>query len=423
MRKISGVIGRIRTGMGGDRLSGTYYRFLAVHTGYMIYTGLPGVFVSTFLMSQTKSMDVVLIYNMLNFTGTAFGMLLSADAVHRFHPGVASVLGIFGNNLLYLQLIFFNTQSASHVVLLGLTGGLAGSFYWISYSQLLTEYTDLNSRDSGMAIISIMSSIVNLIVPFLSGTIISAVGRTTGYNVVFGLAFVIGVITAIGAIRLPKLHTKAQKSAQHKKALQLVFHQKVLRFGLMSEGFKGIREGAFGFILSILLYRLIQSEMLIGFNTFLSAGVSILSFLIISRKIVSSNRIKFMKIALVSLLAFGILCVFTISPLMLILFTLVNAFFSGFIVNSSFGTFLDGIQMLPQARDLRPELFAFKEICLATGRCLGILIIMAIDRLSGGDLTWQAVSLVILTLTQVVTVFASKKGIQLIEEIKLSRCA
>lgn len=423
MRKISGFAGRIRTIMGGDGLGDTYYRFLAVHVGFMIFTGLPGVFINTFLMSQSRNMDVVLIYNMLSFSGTAVGMFLSADVVHRFHPGVVSVLGILGYNLLYLQLIFLNTRAAEFVVLLGLTNGLAGAFYWISYSQLLTEYTDLSNRDSGMAIVSIMSSIINLVVPLLSGVLISAAGRQVGYNLVFVLAFAMGLVTAVGAIRLPKLQSKETQKAHHKSALSLILQQKPLQFTLLSEGFKGVREGAFGFILSILLYRLIQSEALVGFSTFLSSGVSIFSFLIISRRIVPANRIKSMEIALVSLFAFSVVFVFFVNPVMLILFTVVNAFFAGFILNSSFGLFLDAVQVLPEARILRPELFAVKELCLATGRCAGVLVIMAIDRATGGNLTWQAISLVLLTATQVVPVSASRKAARLVEEIKQVRCA
>ncbi len=414
MPKINEITARVRTAVGGNTLGTTYYRFLLVHTGFMIFTGLPSVFINTFLMNQTSNMDVVLVYNMIAIMSTALGMFLSAAIVHRFHSGVASVLGIFGFDLLYLELILLNSHAAENVVLLGLSNGLASAFYWISYSQLLTEYTDLQNRDSGMAIVSIMSSIVNLIVPLISGTLISVLGRSLGYNLVFGLAFVIGLITSVGAMTLPKPKKEAFR-VRHKEAFQFVFRQKTVIFGMLSEAFKGIREGAFGFILSILLYRLIKSEILVGFNTFLSSAASILSFLIISKKIVRSNRIKYMELAVLVLLGVNVISIFIMNPVTLIFFTIINAFFSGFIVNSSFGTFLDALQFLPEARELRPELFAQKEFCLAVGRCSGILIIMVIDHLSGSDLIWQAISLLILTLTQLGTIAACGHAVRLIK--------
>ena len=413
MQKAS-IIERTRRAVGGDSLESTYYHFLLVHTMFLIFNGLPSVFINTFLMKQTGNMNVVLVFNCLSFFGTALGMFLSSAAVHWFNSGVVSVLGIFGYNLLYLQLILLNTHAADYVVLLGITSGLAGAFYWISYSELLTQYTNLNNRDSGMAIVSIVGSTVNSIVPFIAGAIISAVGGISGYNVVFGLAFVIAIITAVGAIRLPKPQGRTPR-AHHRQTIRFSFHHKAVFYSLLSEGFMGIREGAFGFILSILLYRLIKSEVLVGFNTLLSSVAAVASFLIISRKIKGKNRIQYMQIAVYSLLVFSIVNVFTINPIILILFTILNSFFSGFIVNSTFGIFLDAIQTLPEAQGMRPELFAQKELCLATGRCLGIFIIMGIDRFSSG-LMWQAISLVILTLTQLATISACKHAMRLMNE-------
>ena len=41
-----------------------------------------------------------------------------------------------------------------------------------------------------------------------------------------------------------------------------------------------MREGAFTFILSIVLYQMVKNELLVGFNTFLSAAAAIASYVI-----------------------------------------------------------------------------------------------------------------------------------------------
>lgn len=412
-------IDRVRSIVGGDSLDSTYYQFLLVHTGFMLFTALPGVFINTFLMKQTGSMHVVLIYNLLSFSGTAIGMLLSSAAVHRFHPGVVSVIGIIGYNLLYLQLILLNAQAADYVVLLGITSGLAGAFYWISYSVRLTQYTSLLNRDSSIAIISMISSAINLVVPFVSGAIISSLKGNLGYNIVFVIAFCIAIITAIGSTRLPKPKDKSPR-VQHKQSFQFTFRHKSLLFSLLSTAIMCIREGAFSFILSILLYRIINNEMLVGFNTLLSSAAAIASFLIISRKIRGTNRVKFMNIAVYSLLAFSIFAVFKMNPIVLIVFTIVNSFFSGFITNSNFGIFLDIIQTLPGAAAMRPELLAQRELCVAAGRCTGIFIIMLVDHFNS-ELVWQAISLVILTLTQIGTVMAARHAAKLAENSQIQK--
>jgi MFS family permease len=348
--------------------------------------------------------------------GTALGMLVSSAVLHRFNSGIVALIGIVCYNLLYLQLILLGTHSADFVVLLGITNGIASAFYWMSYSQLLTENSDLTNRDSALAIISIAGAVVNLIVPFVSGAAISAIGGEHGYKAVFILAFVIAVFTAIGAITLPK-HKHAPTPVQHLATIHHVLRNKSLLFALLSELCKGIREGAFGFILTILLYKFIKSELLIGFNTLLASAASIVSFLIMSRRVNGKNRIKFMRIAAVSLLIFSAFNIFTISPLVLILFTVVNSFFSGFIVNSSFGTFLDAIQLVSGSEEKRPELFAQKELFLATGRSLGILVLILINTLTGGSVLWQAIALTILSLTQIGTIALSKHAMRLVREL------
>lgn len=419
---VGNLMQKMKSAIGGERLSNTFYRFLIVHISFLIFTGLPGIYINTFLMNQSADLNVVLIYNILSFMGTAVGMLVSAAVLHRFNSGVVSLIGIVCYNFLYLELIVLGTQSAEYVVLLGLTNGIAGAFYWMSYSQLLTDYSDLTNRDSALAIISIGGAVVNLTVPFVSGAVISAIGGEHGYKVVFILAFVIAVFTAIGLVTLPK-PKRAPTRVQHRATIRHVWKNKCLLFALLSEWCKGLREGAFGFILTILLYKFIKSELLIGFNTLLASAASIVSFLILSRKVRGENRLKYMNLAAASLLIFSIFHIFTISPIVLILFTVINSFFSGFIVNSSFSTFLDAIQLVPGSDEKRPELFAQKELFLATGRSLGILFLILINVLTGGSVLWQAIALAGLSLTQIGTIVMSKHAMNLIHRIEQQRNA
>jgi len=413
---------QMKTAVGGGLLSNTFYRFLMVHISFLIFTGLPGIYINTFLMNQNANINVVFLYNILSFMGTALGMFVSAAALHRFNSGIVSLIGIVGYNLLYLQLILFGTHSADYVVLLGITNGIAGAFYWMSYSQLLTDNSDLTNRDSALAIISIAGAVVNLLIPFVSGAAISAIGGTHGYRFIFILAFVIAVFTAISAISLPK-QKRAPTPVRHMETIRHVLRNKSLLFALLSELCKGVREGAFGFILTILLYKFIKSELLIGFNTLLASAAAIISFLIMSRRIKGRNRIKYMQLAAVSLLIFSIFNIFTISPIVLILFTVVNSFFSGFIVNSSFSTFLDAIQLVPGSDERRPELFAQKELFLATGRSFGVVVLILINTLTGGNVLWQAIALAGLSLTQIITIAMSKHAMELVNQLTAQKDA
>lgn len=360
-------------------------------------------------------MNVVLIYNGLSFMGTAVGMFVSAAILHRFNSSIVSVIGIIGFNLFYLLLIIFGSHSADYVVLLGITNGIAGSFYWLSYSQLLTECSNLTNRDSALAIISIAGSVVNLVSPFISGTVISSIGGMRGYNVIFYIAFIISVITAVGAVFLPKQKHPPSR-ARHIATIQHVLRNKALLFALLSEMCKGLREGVFNFILVILLFKFIKSEFLVGFNTLLGSAVSIISFLIISRKIRDKNRIKYMELAVFCLLIYSIITIFTISPVVLILFTVINSFFSGFIINSSFSTFLDATQIVSESSEKRPELFALKELFLATGRCVGVIVLILVNIFTGSSVQCLVITLAVLAVTQIGTIVMCEHATKLIQQ-------
>lgn len=56
------------------------------------------------------------------------------------------------------------------------------------------------------------------------------------------------------------------------RTLRAIGRNRHLLYSLAAQGCKGVREGAFTFILSIVLYQMVKNELLVGFNTFLSAA-------------------------------------------------------------------------------------------------------------------------------------------------------
>lgn len=410
------LIQRLKGFQTGEPLQPNFYRFLMVHTCFTVFTALPNVFINTFLMAQSDDIEPVMIYNAAFFFSTALGMFLASGVLRHTNAGLVSLVGILGYNLLYLQLILFGTRSADFAVLIGATSGFAGAFYWMSHSQRLNDNTTLNNRDSGLAILNIFISVVNLIVPTVSGVLITLIGGTNGYFAVFALAFVIAVATAIASVRLPSNGPAVHSRADYRGCLSVLRSSKALQFALVSEAFRGLREGVFGFILNVLLYQMIRNEALIGVNTFLSGGAAIASYVVITRMITAENRDRYMKFSVVVLLIFGVFTVFTMNAAILMVFTVVNSLFVGFLTNGAQVTIFDAFQVVPGAVERRPELFAFKELFLATGRCIGIFFFVVVTRLTGGSLVWQAAYLLVLTAAQLCTLWLSRRALSLIQQ-------
>ena len=246
--------------------------------------------------------------------------------------------------------------------------------------------------------------LVNLTVPLLASFVIDRVGGTKGYITVFAMAFAVSLVTCALALRLPKRHTETEHHVDYPFTFRAIARNRHLLYGLAAQSCKGVREGAFTFILSIVLYQMVSNELLVGFNTFLSAAAAIASFVIASRILSLTNRVRYMGLAVAVLTGIAGVCIFHLSPVMVIVYTVVNAFFAGFLENSTYSTFLDMMQLVPEMDDHRPELLAINDTVLEIGRCLGLGFFLAMNLWVGESIRVQVWSLLLLTLTQIGTV-------------------
>mgnify|MGYP006965609725 CR=1 FL=1 len=80
-KKIRAFIGYLKVLVNGETLGGGFYRFLSVHACFLVFYGLPHVFINTMLLGQTGDVKVVVMYNATFFLGSAAAMLLVAGAV------------------------------------------------------------------------------------------------------------------------------------------------------------------------------------------------------------------------------------------------------------------------------------------------------------------------------------------------------
>lgn len=203
VKRKSGIKWKVKCILGGTMLSHNYYLFLLVHTLFLVFTRIPAIFINTLLMNQTGDVNSTLFYNGAIFAACALTMSVSAQIMHKTGCRVTATVGIIGYNILYLCYILFQPYVGTCYMLFGLFNGMADGFYYISYGHMILDYTDVTNRDSGMGIISTLSAGVNLTVPFLAGSILSAIGGVKGYVAIFVLAFAIAFLAMAAVFKLP----------------------------------------------------------------------------------------------------------------------------------------------------------------------------------------------------------------------------
>lgn len=405
---------QLKYALGGNLLDQLFFRFLKVHTLFLIFNTLPGVFINTFIMKQSPDVNIVLYYNCINFVVSAFAMVLTAYFSRKVNANYLAMLGIGLYNVLYITLIVMDNRAADYYYVLGIISGLAAGSYWMSYNNMLTDYTDSENRDKSLAIVGVCGSSVNLIIPLISGFLISKIPGNWGYISVFSLALCIAALTCVNMAKMPRKKVVKEKS-RFKEALHVIFTNKCWTFGMLGQMCRGIRDGAFMFILSILLYELVQDTILIGFNTFLTGAVSIVTYLTMIKIIRPANRIKWMLVGVTILTVSGFLFMLQVNVLTILLFNVINAVFAGVVINATDSVFFGLVQHMPETFKSRQEIFSLRECALALGRCIGVFFIIGINHYSGRSPFWQAFALMLLTMVQYITALVTRKTMKLMD--------
>lgn len=406
--------------LGLSQLGEKFKKFASMHCAFNLFQGLVSVYITTLLMRVSGDGDIVKWYNLLNYLFSGLMMPVAVTVMRKKSTNLVTRTGILGFIVLYTTLLFTMNSADRMMPVLGFLSGLSGAFYWLTYSTYVSAFTEDNKRDVALAFIGFVNGIITLTMPALSGFIIERIPDFWGYMVVFGLAFLVAVVTILLSLRLPKHIIPAGKKETNtyfKRSLKNIIGSSCWRCGMMAETMRGVREGTFNFLLNILLFEAISSETLMGFNTLLTGVGTIISFWVIGKIIKPHNRVKGMLVATIILLVASALPAVNLNPTTIIVFSFINAFFTQFILNSSSSIFFLLIQKKAE-NNAREEYFSIRELLLDSGRIIGILILFLFPK----DPAGYVVAIIVLTLSQFITVWLSNHTLKLLkrEEEELS---
>ncbi len=403
----------LEVSLGLNQLGADFKKFASMHCMFNLFQGLVSVYITTLLMRVSGDGDIVKWFNIITYLFTGMMMPIAVTVMRKRNTNLVTRIGILGFIALYTTLLLTMNYADRMMPVLGVLNGASNAFYWLTYSSYVSAFTVDNKRDVALAFIGFVNGIITLTMPALSGFVIEQIGGVLGYMVAFGLAFLVAVTTILLSLRLPKHVNPAGKketNTYYKKALREILHNSCWRCGMMAEAMRGVREGTFNFLLNILLFEVISSETLTGFNTLLTGLGTIISFWVIGRVVKPGNRVKAMLAATITLLAASVLPALSLNPVSLILFSFINAFFTQFLLNSSSSIFFLLVQQ-KAAPNAREEYFSIRELMLGFGRSAGILILLAFPKVQLG----YVIAIVVLTLTQFATVGLSKYTLTLLK--------
>ncbi|MFZ2538351.1 MAG: MFS transporter [Oscillospiraceae bacterium] len=407
MAKITGVFKRIKSslffGLGVDRLTTEFRKFALMHVVYLLATSTTMVFVNTLLMRVSTDDNIALQYNIVHFSFVSIAMVAAAILMRKLTNKKIIFIGVGMSMITYLLvLVFMNTLDIFYPVVAA-THGIATGFYWIIYFDSLMKYSTDDTRDVAMNFIGVCGGFVSLIMPLACGYTIGAFAGFTGYYVMFAILFLVAGVAVYLVTRLD-VEQPDHKKSQFFRLIKNTYTKKVWFFVIHMDFFKGIREGAFSFFLNVLLFSIVKSEGLVGINTFLVGGTSMIACVIASKISRPSNRIRYMAIATILLTIITTILFIELNTVTVLMLSIANAMLSVFMVNPVTTTLYTVFDKVPYAKELKNETFAVTEWYKNAGRISGIVFIMIMP--DGGF--WSVLSLAILVLTQIVTAIFAK---------------
>ena len=377
------------------RMGNPFSVFLLTHTSFIVFINLQSIFVNTLFFRVTGNSDIVMKYNSLLFLFTAVFMVMAVTVVRRFSPVVSVRTGILLYAAMYITFLLSLNHLDTMYIVIAVLSAAGGGFYWLAYSILIGEYSTDDNRDTAIGLIGVVSGVVTLVMPLLSGYVISLFDNLTGYVIMLTFSFVVGVLTLFLSRSLTKVEN--QRGPTHfLLALKRLKTDRLHKLVMAHEFVKCIREGTFIFFLNILLFSVITNEGVVGFNTFLTGLSSIIGCWLYAKVIVPRHRLKSVFYSITILLVLGLMLYIGLSPIVIIGFSVANAFLTPFLLYPSVGLSYRVFADASEPISCSTELFALKEFAVASGRIVGILIVSLSPNSAFGYVT----AIIILTLSQ-----------------------
>ena len=374
------LLGRI---LGTERVSQTYLEFIKMHAGYLLFTNMKSLFVNTLLIRVTGDDSLVMKFNLMQFICIPFAYTLGSFYIRRCSLPKAAKWGMVFSAVFYVVFFLSLGNLVLMLPLLSVITAVSFGFYTLANQSMTVEYCEDDNREAAISISGVVSGVISMLMPIVNGAIISAFPGLSGYYAVFGVSMVIAFFSIRQTGKLPDDHIPGK--IHFRETLHDALHSRPFILAGLAETFKGVREGVFTFFLNVLLFECIQSEFLVGVNTFLVGIFSIFGCWLLGRLVRPNNRIRYMCAALFSLLCITCVLLFRMNALTVMLMSVCNSFFTCFTLNPSSSMQFYVVSQMPKSQERKAEYLALKAYFLALGRVAGVMIVSAMPGTAQGS--------------------------------------
>ena len=375
----------------------------------ILFNGLVTIltlFINTFIMKSNggSSNYEVLLYNLIQAVMQPLAMMTSFLALRKrsylfvqrmgfgFYGVALSVLCIWGEKVAFLYPLF------------GILISFGAGYYFGIYSVQTIAYTTDDNRDLVSGATTALCSIIAVTLPLIAGLIISAMNAYTGYRVVFAIATLLAFSAIFITTRLSPIIKPENKFSFWQIFCKIVKNRNGRRI-LIANGLDNCRSYTISFYIMVLIYNLIQSEIVVSVNSTIGSILAILGAALYGILINRKNRTYSILLSVIIVFIPCAVMFFKLNVFVLILFYALNSFCNAFMSTPVFITHFKVMESIEGLEGMGAQIHAVRELFVSMGRILGILMIICIPQTNVGC----TVILSALILTSLVNTFLVKK--------------
>ena len=346
---------------------------LTISALFTLAMGLSGIFINIFFWRQTNDITVIVIYNLLQYISIPVNFLFAGMLSKRKNGIWALRVGFGMFALFYSLILIIGNKGNAYIYILGIVNGIAAGFYWLAFSILCFDFTDINNRDTFNGYNGSIAGIAGALAPVTSGYIISSFGGIRGYNIVFALTLSLFIVLIILSIGLKC------KECSSKLQFKRIFLKNCEEWNEIRKStmFWGFRDVIIGFLVNILIIEVTKSEFSLGKLSLIGSFLSAVGFMLVQKIIKPKHRI--ISIFLGTIISFlaVIGLIIRVNYTTILIFTFLNSFFLPFFMIQLSSSTFNVINRVHE-EDMRVEYVINKEIVLNIGRIISSLILILV---------------------------------------------
>ncbi len=351
--------------------------YLLMNALFAFGTSLSGVFQSVFLWKLDKTYSLLAYYSMYWSVAIIISFGLCAWLARKTSPMITMRLGFVFYLITYLIMLFFHDTLDEHIMLLGISNGLAMSLYYVGMHMAVLDLTTNDKRDQFLYIQGILFTIGGVMAPLLSGLLISRFEGMIGYYVVFMATCVFLFIAFIVSLRVKgnPVATKSHfweviknPSPEWKKMYSIMFAD-------------GIVSGAFTtFLITMMTFKVAGGELNLGLYNTGAQIMSILAFYMLAKYSKAKDRITVFAIGSFTILLSSVLISAYPIFISLVIFGILSPIAMNMIGTSMNAMIYESIERDPDYKKKRLDYIIIREIPLGVGRIIGVVLFLTMRK-------------------------------------------